>query len=79
VSDFKFTRDMKVDYVTEPASLNVLCIDACTVSQELEELMSVKWFSVEEQHWEAKEKNRIYPAGIVASTQFNRELIKINR
>jgi hypothetical protein len=68
---------MQVDYVTQPASLNVLCIDSCTVLQELEELLSVKWSSAEKQHWEAPEKSRIYPAGIVASTHFNKELTKI--
>lgn len=75
MTDFKFTREMQIDYGTE---LNILCLEQYTVQQELEELLNIKFVGTETKMiWEAPEKNRIYPHGLISQTHLSRELNKV--
>lgn len=74
LTDYKYTREMAVEYGSE---LNPLYLDSCFVNQEMEELLSIKWLQQDKQMWEAPEKNKIYPAGIVGSTQINKDVKEV--
>jgi len=41
LTDYKYTREMAIEYGSE---LNPLYLDSCFVNQEMEELLSIKWW-----------------------------------
>lgn len=74
MTDYKFTRESQVDFGSD---LNILCLDTVNINQEMDELLNLKWAGTDKTMWEAPEKNKIYPAGLIAQTHLNKELKKV--
>ena len=71
LTDYKFTNEMQTEYGSD---LIPMRLEACVVKNALEELLQIKWTNSDKQQWEAPEKNKLYPAGIVGSSTLNKEL-----
>jgi hypothetical protein len=75
LTDYKYMREMMLDYIN--GDLNPMALEPCVVTTEMEELLSIKFVNTDKTMWEAQEKNKFYPAGIIGSTHLNKEYKKV--
>lgn len=73
MTDYKFSGESQLDYGTD---WNVLTLEHCGINQQMDELINCKW-GTDKAQWEAPEKNKMYPLGLIGSTTINKELKKV--